>query len=230
MTFEAAESIICEVTGNICKLDNTISVIKESFMQNSMANGIAILFQAVLSQMDDKSTGIAYALGFIFGVLIVSAIVVVIILIATKEDGSIKCKYDERQELIRGRAYKISFYIMLICNFIYVMLDEVYDKLPIETSLYMALVVILCVGTHAWYCIYNGAYIALNENTNRIIVALSLVGLFNIVLGITSLVKGEWVEDGMLTFNCSNMACGCMLLITVLVIIAKRIHDKKEED
>ena len=199
-------------------------------MQNSMAYDIAVSFQAALSQMNDKTNNIKYALGFIVGVLVSSAFMIVVILIATKKDGSIKCKYDERQELIRGRAYKISFAIMIVCNFIYALFDEVYDKLPVEPGLYMVLVMILCVGTHAWYCIYNGAYIALNDNTNRIIVALSLVGLINIVLGIIGLVNGEWVEDGVLTFNCSNMACGCMLMVTVFVIIAKRIHDEKEED
>ena len=47
-------------------------------------------------------------LGILCGLLI-GGIVVVIILKLTKEDGSVKCKYDERQQLVRGIGFKYGF-------------------------------------------------------------------------------------------------------------------------
>ena len=50
--------------------------------------------------------------GLVFGLIIGLAIAAILIKAANK-DGKFKTKYDERQEAVRGKAYKYSFYTLL---------------------------------------------------------------------------------------------------------------------
>ncbi len=57
----------------------------------------------------------ALTVGVVIG-LIVGIICVVLLLAVTKTDENVKYKYDERQELVRGRGFKYGFFILLIYN------------------------------------------------------------------------------------------------------------------
>ena len=48
------------------------------------------------------------ALGMVTG-LVLGLILFIIILKVTKKDGKIKCQYDERQELARGKGFKYGY-------------------------------------------------------------------------------------------------------------------------
>ena len=46
-----------------------------------------------------------YGMGVVCGIL-VGLLLMVVILKLTKTDGSLKCKYDERQQLVRGKGFQ----------------------------------------------------------------------------------------------------------------------------
>ena len=56
--------------------------------------------------------------GFVIG-LIVGIILVMVLIKMANKDRRIKTEYDERQEKIRGKAYKYAFYTMIYYQVIF---------------------------------------------------------------------------------------------------------------
>lgn len=167
-------------------------------------------------------------LGILCGLLI-GGIVVVIILKLTKEDGSVKCKYDERQQLVRGRGFKYGFFVLLIYNFLYGMADLAAERRYLDSGAAMTLGICVGVLVYAVYCIWNDGYFSLNENPRKVLIAFVFIGVFNLLLGLRQIKAGELIVNGMLTFRCTNLLCGAMFLVLFLVIFVKWICNKREK-
>ena len=172
---------------------------------------------------------LAYALGFIFGICLFSAIIIIPMLIAITKDGKLKRKYDERQELIRGRGFKVACYTMIVLNIVYAIAMVVYSKLPIEPSAVMFIIAILGAMVYAWYCILNDGYFALNERVPQTIIVFTIIGLANLMMGISHILSENMIKNGVIKFECMSVVCGVLMLITVLVILIKQHKDKKED-
>ncbi len=170
-----------------------------------------------------------YALGFIVGVVVVSAALVIMMLFLTSRNKKLKRSYDERQELVRGKGFKYAFYTVITLNMLYAIADIAYKRIPIEASVVMFLVAICGVGVYAWYCILNDGYFAINDKKKETIICLSAIGIFNLAIGINSAVQDGFFEDGILTYDCMNLVCGIFLLLTVIVILIKHYIDKRED-
>lgn len=85
----------------------------------------------IIGTSGDESTAEArFIIGLVL-VFAVSALLVLLLLKTTKNDGSIKCKYDERQELVRGRGFKYALFtigaiIGMMVYVIYAIWNEAY--------------------------------------------------------------------------------------------------------
>ena len=172
---------------------------------------------------------LVYGLGFVLGIVIVSAIILIPMLIALTKDGRIKRKYDERQEAIRGRGFKLAFYTMIIMNMLYGFFQVACKELPIEPGAMVFIIIFMGVGVYAWYTILNDGYFALNERIPQTIVTFTIIGLANLLIGLNQIMNGDIIVDGVITYNCVNLVCGIFMLITVLVILIKQHKDKKED-
>lgn len=172
---------------------------------------------------------LAYGLGFVFGIIIVSAIILIPMLIALTKDGKIKRKYDERQEAIRGRGFKIAFYTMVTMNMLYGFFQVACKELPIEPSVVVFIIVFMGVGVYAWYTILNDGYFALNERIPQTLVAFTIIGLVNLLIGLANIMDGTIMNEGVIRFESISIVCGIFMLITVLVILIKQHKDKKED-
>lgn len=182
------------------------------------------------------SNNLAYGLGFVLGVVLISVIILIPMLIGLTKDGKIKRKYDERQEVIRGRGFKRAFYTMVVLNILYGVTHIGFQDLPghqqiipIVPSAVVMFITLIGVGVYAWYCILNDGYFALNEKVPQTIIAFSLIALFNFLVGINNLLDGEMIEDGIIQCTCINLVCAIFLLITVFVILIKQHRDKRED-
>lgn len=155
--------------------------------------------------------------------LIVGLIVIVILLKVTKTDGRMKCEYDERQSVIRGKGYKYGFLTFIICDFFYAMLYAADVKIPLDAAAFAVLSIMIALAVQVAYCIWNDAYFSLNENKNRVLIAFAAIGLLNLVIGITGLKEGRAIENGVLNFRSTNLFCGCLFLIVFAVLLLKKI-------
>lgn len=171
---------------------------------------------------------LAYGLGFILAVFITSGVLILVTLFAISKDNKIKRKYDERQELIRGRGFKYAFYTVIVMNMLYAVAIIAFERLPIEASLIHTIIALFGVGIYAWYCILNDGYFALNEKIPQTIICFLLIGILNIAIGIGELMAGNVVQEGVLTYRSMNFVAGIFMMVTVIVILIKQFMDKRE--
>lgn len=173
----------------------------------------------------------ARAIGQVCGVVLVCVCVIIALLLITKKDGSIKCKFDERQEIVRGRAYKYAFFTMMISEALFIVLNEMADmERYIASSLEMVIAICVGVAVYASYCIWHEGYFALNENPGRLLVVFIILGVMNVVLGGAAWQEGRCFENGVLTIEFSNAVCGVLSLWVSAMVALKWIRDRKEDE
>lgn len=180
-----------------------------------------------------EKQSLAYMLGFMVGVgivLVVSCIAILILMKVTKKDGNLKCKYDERQDLIRGRGFKYAFFTLLIYNMVIPMLKICDVELPADSTALFMIGAVAAMLVYVIYAIWNEAYFSLNENPKAIMIAFALIGIINLTLGIIRMVDGTFLTDGKLTFNSINFMLGIVFVIIFITLAAKQICNKREEE
>ena len=165
-------------------------------------------------------------IGFVVGFLLVLFICGIFILARKKAIG--KGEYDERQELVRGRGYKLGFFTFAICNMVILCLSDGDHVMYIDVDAAMIISVLISAVVFAVYCIINDGYFGLVEKTISTILILAGIGIMN--FGIALMNKGEWVEDGRLKFPIVSLACGiAMLVVSVAGMIKLRLNKREEE-
>lgn len=173
----------------------------------------------------------AGVIGEVCGVVIVFIVVLIALLLIMRKDGSIKCKYDERQELVRGRAYRYAFFTMTICEVVFIFFNED-ARLERYITSSLAIFIAFCVGVavYASYCIWHEGYFGLNSNPGRALISFILLGVMNVVLGIIAWNDGSCFEDGALSFGFSNFVCGILSLWVSVMVALKWAQDRKEDE
>lgn len=178
---------------------------------------------------EDAPLQTGVVLGMIFGLILV-----VLLLTLTKKGEDTKCKFDERQELARGRGFKYAFFFMLICNLALFMLEGMEMISGWLVANQVAVVSILGIVVYACYCIWNDAYFALNENRTFLLVVFAIAGVVNLILGIGGIVASTSTDNSAhrveQPFTGLNLLCGIMLMILMGTMLLKKVlKDGKDE-
>lgn len=170
-----------------------------------------------------------YILGFLCGGLI-GFILILFVLKWTKKDGSSKCKFDERQQIVRDRGFKYGFFVLALCNILYAGVNALLDGKLIDTPVGILLCVIISVVVYACYCIWNEGYFALNENPRRVLIAFVLIALLNFGVFARRVMEKGIMENGVLSACCVNLFCGLMFLVLFAVLLLKWIQNRREAE
>lgn len=176
----------------------------------------------------------AYQFGMAMGLIcgIAAGLLLVPLLVrAMKKKGmqNDKCKFDERQELVRGKGGRYAFFTMIFYNFVYGFADMLFMPSFIEKGLGTILGALLGCLVYAGYCIWNEGYIALNEDRGRITVCFTILTVVNLGIAAVNFLEGAVVVDGVLTFRSLNLFCGIMMA-AVLGMMAFKRHCKEKEE
>ncbi len=155
----------------------------------------------------------------LFGVLF--GLLLAFILLSTK-------KYDERQALIRGRAYMISFYIMIAYYIIYGFSSIVEDKVDKTTVMFTG--IIIAVAYHFSYCIWKDAYFPLNEDKKKMMITFVGIAIFNLLPGLGNLFHGKIFVDGVITYHCLNLLCAILFMYLVIVLLVKKLTMNRQSE
>lgn len=173
------------------------------------------------------------ALGFVCGVII-GGFLLTLILKATRTDGSTKCKFDERQQVIRGRGAKYSFFTLVIFNFLFALKDEILElgKLPISDGAILFVITGISLVVYISYCIWNEGYFSLNENPKKMTLSIFGLAIANFAFGFLQLSHLNEMEAGsqISIIQIANLVCGILLVVTVIEILAKQAANKREEE
>lgn len=170
----------------------------------------------------------SYAAGLAFG------IVTALIIFALVWKFSKKClkgKFDERQELVRGRGYKYAFFTILILLTLDLLIESfgAFETLPVTRTLAAFIIILAGVMVYALYCIKNDSYFGVGTDARTYRAVMWVVIVCNIISGITGLRDGAMV-DGKLAFGpCASLLfCVAFAIILIALTVKQRNMDKEE--
>lgn len=145
-----------------------------------------------------------------------------------------KTRYDERQELVRGRGFKYAYFVLMVYEIAYVTVTKngkpVLDQY-MSPLLAVFVGVIISVTVYAVYCIWNDGYYGINEKAKNTLFALLAIAVLNVIAAIAN--SEEIIVDGKVGRMMMNLLCGFVILLVVIVTGIKVLVDKKragEED
>lgn len=174
-----------------------------------------------------------YVAGFIVGFVLVFAVILIVKKLIRKHVGGVvngKCSYDERQEIVRGKAFKYGFFSMMICNIILGLGPDILEtELPMVNSITMFLGVAVGVIVFATYAIWNEGYFGLNERPKGMLMLFAFIAAINAFTSIMNGLDGNLVADGILQMGFLSVICSVMFVIVFGVVLIKSIVRKNED-
>ncbi len=158
-------------------------------------------------------------------------ITIILVIVGKKAKTDSLPEFDERQEIIRGKGFKYGFFTILISLALALLLDSA-NMLPMmHSSLLYTLSIFAGLFVFAEYCAWNEAYFALNQNSNYIVIYTSLIGVFNLIIFVMNVIRGNLFADGKLTVSFLNLICALLFLsLFVTCAIKKSINAKEESE
>lgn len=162
----------------------------------------------------------------ILSLLLTISFIVFLLSCATKGE-QFKERYDERQELEKGKGFRYAFFTSLTCTFFLLYTETLQISLPVEPSILYITGGLAGITVYAAYCIWHESYFALNQNKKTLMISLVLIGLANLIISITSILNGTMVQGGRLTFHSLNLLCATMFLVLFTVMLLKKASLQK---
>jgi len=176
------------------------------------------------------SSGLSGILPALFLILFAVCVCILLLIALSEERRLQRPQYDERQELERGRGFRYGFFTMLIFNGGVLCFDWTgvipgrNQMILYASGLFAGLLV------YAVYCIWNESYFALNQRTNAVIAFFTVIGLFNLVIAITAIVRGTMIENGRFTESFLNLECAVIFLVLMVTMLIRKICNRKAND
>lgn len=124
---------------------------------------------------------LAYLIGLLVGVVFGLGIVALIIRFCRK-DRRWRSKYDERQKVAMGKAYRDGFWTLIIASLIIMFIvDAGFDKYLSDMILIACL---LGLSVYVIGCIMRDAYMGLTDKPKRWVIAIAAAGLLNLFIAL----------------------------------------------
>ena len=138
-------------------------------------------------------------------------------------------EYDERQVLARGRAFMWGFFTLMICLMVYGMLDMLIDR---WCDTLTGCIICICAAllVFASICIKQDAFAGIGRNRKRNQTVLLVLTLANLFFGARSLMEGDVVVDGLLTFRSVSLIVGAMMGVVLLMYWLHGLRDRGAEE
>lgn len=172
------------------------------------------------------STG--YASGMAFGIVTALIICFIVWKLSRK---TMKGRFDERQELVRGRGYKYACFTLLGLITVYLLAEScsVFERIPVPRTLALFFIILAGVMVYALYCIRNDSYFGVGTDQRTYSAVMWVVIVCNAISGISGLRSGAMV-DGKLAFGpCASLLfCLAFVIIMVSLNVKKRSLTKEE--
>ena len=170
------------------------------------------------SLLRSASLAIGILIGLLFAFLLIRY---------ANNNKKVKVEYDERQNRVRGDAYRYAFYSILIYETILLVLEIGEVSLPIPNyALHFGGILFGCIVLSA-YCIWKDAYWGLNNNRRRYGAILVVGGLLNAIPVISSITSGTMTDGGTYSFSIVNLMVCIMLLFVGAELLIKQFLDKR---
>ena len=169
-------------------------------------------------------------IGFILGAVAGILFLVIYGRLQKKDKKKAWCEFDERQLCARGRAFQYGFITLMIYDIFYGVIN-MEGKLEWCDNLFgNFLGVALAIAIFGVYAIWNDAFMNLNQRPLAICILFGGLGLLNLVGAIRYIYEDELIVDGKIGIGGTNLVCGIVLILLVVVFGIKLHMDKKEAE
>ena len=166
-----------------------------------------------------------YLMGIWVGIII--GLAIYLITRKTTED------YDERQLVIRGKAYKVGFLSTLGAGAVYGFISTVLKRPLAEDGIAVFFILLFGVGVFVVYCIMNDAFFSISDKIKPVhLVVLLLLGVVSQGYMIyTNLTEGTIVgKNGELTARVLPFGILLLFLCVLAALAIKLIKSRKESE
>ena len=165
------------------------------------------------------------ATGMIVG-LIIGLVIAVVLIRMGNTNKKVKTEYDERQQAVRGDAYRYAFFTTCMSLAVAMIISLAEIELPfVDMGLYF-MPIILGVLVLAGYTIWNDGYWGLNNNVKRYAVIFGVTGILNLLPVVALFTTGEGMENGKIGMPILNIMVLFMLIVLGGMLLAKKIAEK----
>ena len=161
----------------------------------------------------------------LWGILvgIVSAVLLFELLLG---DGG-KQRFDERQIMEQGKAFKLGFYTMLIITGILACLNFAVPNQSGNFGLYHVMGLFVSISVYLVYSIWTESYFAINQSTAKMMIFFAVVAALNLVISIVNILHGQVIVNGVPTFRILNIMCTMLFaVIFITALIRKAVNEK----
>ena len=165
----------------------------------------------------------SYIAGIIVGIVFVLALVVVFKVVLKKNGLIRKGIYDERQQIEKGKGFRLGFIVGLV-YFMILMVVQL-AEIKIDNAFWTFVGICLSVGSFAIYCIIKNAYFGYNQPPKGINVLLFVIMLINLFPCIMSFIEKEDLRTTRI-----NLVCVLLLLSVIVASLIKNYINKKDSD
>ncbi len=209
----------------ICGSKEASQMSKDINFPSFIENGTTVFnyeFCCLSKEKDLVFPSIMLGWGMVVGLLIAMLITEFIFF---GKDG--EKKYDERQILEQGKAFKIGFFTLMIIVEALIILNMTGIATIADYPVFYQLAVFIGLGVYVVYCIWHESYFAINEKSTRVLIFFAFIAIFNLVISIFNFVNGLMIVDGRITFRVLNIFCTLLFLVVFAALLLKRIANAK---
>ena len=139
-----------------------------------------------------------------------------------------EAKYDERQTVVRGRAFKYAYGTLLVALLFYAASDDIWNWCVPLTGCAAAIAVSLV--PYVWVSIMNEAYWWANTKRIGQYVTFALLGLMNLGLALSSWLRGDLIVDGVLQIGGANLVLGSVFIYIFVIAMIQRARLRRDGD
>ena len=167
-------------------------------------------------------------LGFLTGAVCATLVALLARRMVIRKNGN--PEYDERQTLVRGKAFQYGFYALLLYNAVYAMACAALERELMEPMLSGLLGVYVGLLVLGLYTIWNGAFFPVGAPQRLKVWLWFVLGVVCTVLSARYAQSGAFVADGMLTLECLQPIAGGTFFVLGAAILLRQRRDRREAD
>ena len=172
---------------------------------------------------------IGYIAGLSFGIIF-GIVLAIVLFVVANSDHKIKSEYDERQQALRGKAYRYAFYSMIVVEAFLLVVDMSKMELPVENYVLHFAGIIIGGMVLATYSVFHDVYWGMNNNKKRYIVLFIALTVLNALPVIGAARAGDLIENGKLGVGGVNIAVLIMMGVLLIELMIKHVMDNKKEE
>ena len=173
-----------------------------------------------------------YQWGILVGILVGIVIVAAKFWFNKKTTGTINGgDFDERQQLLRGKAFQKGFFTMMIFSGLYWVLVQLILRRPLMEDGLSGLVCLFAgIAVFAMDCILHDAFFTVKNKPKSYIALFAACTITQIPAALTNIQKGRVLHDGVLSFGVLPVVSGATFLAVLTAILIQQARPEKDED